>query len=165
VITGSPPFLLMPILSVAFAVLLTLTSSHALAGALPFAVPLLRVSGLLQPSPGHRLFIVSLRVAAEPIDDGDISRFTLITSSGRRTPIGAGATEVSIVPLDRIPVGGEVGEILRSDAMLVLTRGSSTRVAVEVGPQGTIALLFEVPVTATISALRLPDGSELATKR
>jgi hypothetical protein len=155
----------MPILSVAFAVLLTLTSSHDVSGALPFAVPLLRVSGLLQPAPGHRLFVVALRVSAEAIAEEDISRFTLITSVGGRTPIGAGATEISIVPLDRIPVGGEVGEILPSDAMLVLTRGSSTRIAVQVGPQGTIALLFEVPRAARVRALRLPDGRELATRR
>jgi hypothetical protein len=155
----------MPTIFAAFAVILTLVSSHDVAGALPFTVPLLRVSGLLQPAPGHRLFVVALSVGEEPIDADDISRFTLITSGGRRAPIGAGATEVSIVPLDRIPVGREVGEILPSDAMLVLTRGSSTRVAVEVGPQGTIALLFEVPLTARISALRLPDGRELATVR
>ena len=154
----------MPIIT-AFALILTVLSSHDVSGALPFDVPLLRVSGAVEPAAGHRLFIVLLRVATEPIDAGDISRFMLITSSGRRTPIGAGATEVSIVPLDRIPVGGEVGEILPSNAMLVLTRGSSTRVAVEVGAQGTIALLFEVPLTATVRALRLPDGRELVTRR
>jgi hypothetical protein len=153
----------MPIIA-AVALILTLVSSHDVSGALPFAVPLLRVSGVLQAAPGQRLFVVVLRVA-DAIDEDDISRFMLITSGGRRTPIGAGATEISIVPLDRIPVGREVGEILPSDAMLVLTRGSSTRVAVEVGPQGTIALLFEVPRTASVRALRLPDGRELATRR
>jgi hypothetical protein len=155
----------MAMLSVVFAVTLTLVSSHDVSGGLPFAVPLLRVSGLLQPAPGHRLFVVTLRVGDEPIDADDIARFTLITSGGRRTPVGAGANELAIVPLDRIPAGGEVGEILPSDAMLMLTRGSATRVAVEVGPQGTIALLFEVPLASTVSALRLPDGRQLATQR
>src|SRR3954453_5043121 len=119
----------MPLILTAVALLLGLVSSHAVSGALAFDVPLLRVSGLRGPAPGHRRLVVPLRVRAEPIDEHDISLFTLITSSGRRTQIGAGATEVSIVPFDRIPVGGEVGEILRSDAMLVLTRVSATGLA------------------------------------
>ena len=145
----------------ALAVMLTLVSGHGVTGALPFAVPLLRVSGLLQPGPGSRLFVVALKVGGEAIDAEDISRFALLTSGGSREPIGAGASERSIVPLDRIPVGGEVGEILPSDAMMVLTRITAARVALEVGPRGTIALLFEVPLAASVRALRLPDGREL----
>ena len=152
----------MPNIVFALATILTLGSSHDVAGALPFAVPSLRVSGLLQPVPGHRLYLVGLRLGDEPIGEDDISRFALVTTRGLREPIGAGATEVSIVPLDRIPVGGEVGEILPSDAMMVLTRTSSTRVALEVGSQGSIALLYDVPLAASVRALRLPDGRELA---
>jgi hypothetical protein len=152
----------MSIISLPVALILTLVSSHDLAGALPFAVPLLRVSGVVQPADGHRLFLVALRLGEEPIDADDISRFALMTTRGVRKPIGAGASEASIVPFDRIRVGGEVGEILPSDAMMVLTRTSSTRVALEVGPQGTIALLYDVPRAASVRALRLPDGRELA---
>lgn len=148
-------------ISLAVAVMLTLVSSHDVVGPLPFAVPLLRVSGLLQPAPGRRLFVVSLRVGEEPVEAEDISRFTLATSAGVREPIGAGASETSVVPLDRIPVGGEVGEILPSDAMFVLTRSTAARVALEAGPRGTIALLYDLPLSASVRALRLPDGREL----
>ena len=152
----------MSIISLPVALILTLVSGHDVVGALPFAVPLLRVSGLLQPASGHRLYLVALRLGEEPIDADDISRFVLVTTRGPREPIGAGASEASIVPLDRIRVGGEVGEILPSDAMMVLTRTSSTRVALEVGSQGSIALLYDVPLAASVRALRLPDGRELA---
>jgi hypothetical protein len=153
----------MSIIWLPVALILTLVSSHDVVGPLPFAVPLLRLSGLLRPAAGDRMFMLALKVGEEPIDAEDISRFALVTTGGLREPIGAGASEVSIVPLDRIPVGGAVGEILPSDAMLVLTRTSSTRVALEVGPQGTLALLYDVPLAASVRALRLPDGRELAT--
>jgi hypothetical protein len=143
--------------------MLTLVSSHDVVGPLPFEVPLLRLSGLLRPAAGHRLFIVALRLGEEPLAADDISRFALVTTGGLCAPIGAGASELSIVPLDRIGVGAEVGEILPSDAMMVLTRTSTTRVALEVGPQGTLALLYDVPLAASVRALRLPDGRELAT--
>jgi hypothetical protein len=148
-------------ISVALAVVLALVSGHDVLGVLPFAVPLLRVSGVLTPSPGHRLFVVALRVGEEPIEADDISRFLLVTSAGARGPIGAGASERTIVPFDRLPVGREVGEILPSDAMLVLTRSTEARVTLEVGPQGTVAFLYDVPLTASVRALRLPDGREL----
>ena len=149
-------------MALAVALVLTLVSSHDVVGPLPFAVPLLRVSGRLEPAAGHRLFLVSLRLGEEGIGVDDIGEFVLVTAGGRREPIGAGASELSIVPFDRIAVGGEVGEILPSDAMLVLTRTSSTRIALELGPRGTIALLYEVPLGSAIRALRLPDRRELA---
>lgn len=81
----------MSIIWLPVALILTLVSGRDVVGPLPFAVPLLRVSGLLQPAPT-----------------------------------------------------------------------SSTRVALEVGPQGTIALLYEVPLGSAARALRLPDGRQLA---
>jgi hypothetical protein len=60
-----------------------------------------------------------------------------------------------------VPLGQEVGEILPSDAVLALTRTSTTSVTLEVGPRGTVAFLYELPTTATVRALRLPDGREL----
>jgi hypothetical protein len=152
----------MHIITLAVAAILTLVSGRDVVGALPFAVPLLGVSGVLQPVPGHRLFIVDLRLGEEPLAAEDISQFALVTARGLREPIGAGASERSIVPFDRIRVGGEVGEVLPSDAMIVITRTSPTRVALEVGPLGTLALLYEVPLGSSVRALRLPDGRELA---
>ena len=65
------------------------------------------------------------------------------------------------MPFDRIPLGQEVGEILPSDAMIVLSRSSPSSVTLEVGARGTIAFLFDVPVAASVRGLRLPDGREL----
>ncbi len=108
-----------------FAIALTLVSGHDVAGEMPFAIPALRVSGMLRPAPGHRLFLVTLTVGEEPIEAEDVGRFALITTAGRREPIGAGGSEASIAPFDRIAVGREVGEILPSDSMIVLTRRSA----------------------------------------
>jgi hypothetical protein len=41
-------------------------------------------------------------------------------------------------------------------------RNSASSVTLEAGPNGTIALLFEVPANAIVKSLRLPDGSLLA---
>ena len=46
--------------------------------------------------------------------------------------------------------------------MIVLTRRSADRVALEAGPRSTVVFLYEVPLTASVRALRLPDGRELA---
>ena len=148
--------------NILLALVLTLVSGHHLADEVPFWIPSLRVSGTIRPAPGHRLFIVTATVGEEPIDAEDISRFALITSAGRREPIGAGVSDSSIVPFDRIPVGQQVGQILPSDATIVLARSSATRVALEVGPRVTIAFLYEVPRAASVRALRLPDGRQLA---
>ena len=91
----------------------------------------------------------------------DVREFTLVTSRGTRTAIGAGWNGVSIIPFDRIPVGREVGQVLPTDALLALNRTSPTNVTVELGPRGTIAFLFDLPLDARVRALRLPDGREL----
>ncbi len=143
------------------AIALTLVSGHDVTGEMPFAIPALRVSGMLRPPPGQRLYVVTVRIGEEPLDAEDVRRFVLITSAGRREPIGAGGSEASITPFDRLAVGREVGEILPSDAMVVLTRRSAARVALEAGPQSTVVFLYEVPLAASVRALRLPDGREL----
>ena len=140
---------------------LALVSGHPLPAEVPFWIPSLRISGTIRPASGHRLFLVTVTAGDQPIDAEDVSRFTLITSAGRHQPIGAGVSDSSIVPFDRIPVGQQVGQILPSDAMIVLARSSATRVALEVGPRVTIAFLYEVPRAASVRALRLPDGRQL----
>jgi hypothetical protein len=150
--------------NILLALVLTLVSGNRLPDEVPFWIPSMRVGGTIRPAPGHRLFIVTATVGEEPIDAEDISRFSLITSAGRREPIGAGVSDSSIVPFDRIPVGQQVGQILPSDAMIVLTRSSATRVALEVDPRVTIAFLYEVPRAASVRALRLPDGRQLAIR-
>jgi hypothetical protein len=150
--------------NILLALVLTLVSGHHLPDEVPFGIPSLRIDGTIRPAAGQRLFIVTATAGEEPIDAEDISRFVLITSVGPRAPIGAGVDAASLVPFDRIPVGQEVGQILPSDAMIVLARSSATRVSLEADPRVTIALLYEVPRTATVRALRLPDGRQLAIR-
>jgi hypothetical protein len=147
------------------ALVLTLVSGHHLADEVAFWIPSLRVDGTIRPAAGHRLFVVTATLGEEPIAEEDISRFVLITSAGQRMPIGAGVDDASIVPFDRIPVGQQVGQILPSDAMIVLARSSALRVSLEIGPRATIAFLYEVPQAAKVRALRLPDGRQLAVRQ
>ena len=124
-----------------------------------------RRAALLRPAPGHRLFLVTLGVGEEPIVRDDVAAASRLITLGRtaRRRSAPAAASASIVPFDRIAVGREVGEILPSDAMIVLTRALGRRASpLEVGPRGTIAFLYEVPLAATVRALRLPDGRELA---
>jgi hypothetical protein len=150
--------------NILLALLLTLVSGRHLPDEVPFWIPSLRVDGTIRPAASHRLFVVTATVGEEPIEAEDVSRFVLITSAGRRAPIGAGVDDASIVPFDRIPIGQEVGQILPSDAMIVLARSSATRVSLEIGPRATIAFLYEVPPSAKVRALRLPDGRQLVIR-
>ena len=148
----------LPLSSQSFAA--QVSASRAVAGGLPYHIPSLHDQGTVQPAAGHRLLIVTMTLSDEPIDT-EVRRFVLVTSDGLLEPIGAGADDRLIVPFDRIPLGQEVGEILPSDAMIVLSRSSSSSVTLEVGARGTIAFLFDVPVAASVRGLRLPDGREL----
>jgi hypothetical protein len=150
--------------NILLALALTLVSAHPLPDELPFWIPSLRVDGTIRPAAGHRLFVVTVTAGEEPIEAEDIGRFVLMTSGGRRAPIGAGVDDLSIVPFDRIPVGQQVGQILPSNAMIVLARSSAMRVSLEVGPGASIAFLYELPRAAKARALRLPDGRELAIR-
>jgi hypothetical protein len=139
-----------------------ITASHYVADPMGFAIPSLRIEGFVRPAAGNRLYVVALALGEEPID-ADVGRFVLVATDGTTyLPIGAGGRPDLIVPLDRIPIDREVGEILPSNAIISLVRRSATSVALEVGPRGTIAFLYELPAAASVRALRLPDGRELA---
>jgi hypothetical protein len=103
---------------------------------------------------------VTITLGEESIET-EVRRFLLVTTDGTYEPIGAGGRDDIIIPLDRVPLGREIGEILPTDAILALTRTSATSVTLEVGPRGTVAFLYEVPAAARVRALRLPDGREL----
>ena len=137
-----------------------ITEHREIVGALPFEIPSLRLKGSVRPTPGARLYAVTITLGEEPIET-EVRRFVLLTKNSTHEPIGAGGRADIIIPLDRVPLGREVGEILPSDAVLALTRTSTTSVTLEVGPRGTVAFLYELPAIATVRALRLPDGREL----
>ena len=109
------------------------TDSRDVADPMPFGIPSLKAQGLVLPAAGNRLYVVALALDEDPID-ADVARFVLVGRNGTTyQPIGAGAGPDLIMPLDRIPLDREVGEILASDAILSLTRRSATRVMLEVG--------------------------------
>ena len=152
----------LPLSSQSFAA--QVTASRAIAGPLPFEVPSVHARGAVQPAPGRRLHAVTITLGEEPIET-EARRFLLIASTGVYEPIGAGSAADKIIPFDRIPLGQEVGEILKSDAILALTRRSATNLVLEVAPRETVAFLDELPDAAVVRALRLPDGRELAAAR
>jgi hypothetical protein len=132
---------------------------------LAYANPSLNVKGTVSPVPGHRLDIVVLVVGASPLD-AEVGGFALLDATGiAYTPIGVGGGPHLIFPLDRLPIGKEVGQILPTDAIVAVMRNSTTSVTLEAGPRGTIALLYEVPANVVVKSLRLPDGSLLAVDR
>ena len=130
-------------------------------GALPFEIPSLRMPpSLLSAAPGTRLYVVTVAVGEEGIES-EARRFVLVTSSGSREPIGAGPSAEQIIPFDRIPDNQEVGVVLPSDTILALTRRSAS-VMLEVAPREQVSLLYQLPAAASVRALRMPDGRELA---
>jgi hypothetical protein len=130
-----------------------------------YANPSLNLTGTIIPAPGHRLDIVVLALGATPVD-AEVGGFVLLAVDGRSyAPIGVGGGAHLIFPLDRLPIGQEVGQVLPTDAIVAVTRNSIGSVTLEAGPQGTIALLYEVPASAVVKSLRLPDGSLVAVDR
>ena len=141
-------------------VLTQVTASQDIAGAMPFEIPSLTLKGTVRPAADHRLFVVTLLLGDEPIET-EVRRFRLVTSGGAYDPIGAGGGATLIIPLDRIPVDQEVGQILPSDAIVSLIRRAGDTVTIEAEARGTIAFLYELPQTAAVRSLTLPDGREL----
>jgi len=150
--------LALPLSSQSFAA--QVTESHEIGGELPFEIPSLHLRGSVRPVAGRRLYAVTIALGDDAID-GDIARFVLVTSSGTYEPIGAGGRADLIMPLDRLPIDREVGEILPSNVIVSLTRRSAASVALEAGPRGTVAFLYELPGDASARSLRLPDGRQL----
>jgi hypothetical protein len=135
------------------------TASQPIAGAMTFEIPSLNLKGAVRPAASHRLHIVTLSLGDQPTET-DVRRFRLVTSSGTYEPIGAGGGATLIVPLDRIPLDQEVGQILPSDAIVSLIRRVGG-VTIEAEPGGTVAFLYEVPLGAAVRSLTLPDGRAL----
>jgi len=79
--------------------------------------------------------------------------------------IAAGAEPYLIFPIDGLPLGREIGQILPSDALVQMRRISTTSVMLEADSRATLAFVFQVPERSATRAFRLPDGSELALTR
>jgi hypothetical protein len=140
----------------------TLTSVRSTSEPLWFSNPALRLSGTIKPVPGSRFEVVVLALADEPID-GELRQFVLTTVGGATyEPIAAGGGPDLIFPLDSMPLGREVGQILPNDALVTLQRTTSATVMLEADPHATLAFVFQVPHSASVQSLKLPGGAQLA---
>jgi hypothetical protein len=154
----------LPLSSQSFAAQVTASADVAVGG-LAFEIPTLHhLKGTVHPAAGNRLHIVSIALGEEGMET-EVRRLALVTTSGSRyEAIGAGGGALMIIPFDRVPIDREIGQVLPSDAIVSLTR-SATTLILEASPHATLAFLFEVPATASVRGLRMPDGRELATTR
>jgi hypothetical protein len=129
---------------------------------LPFSSPLVKMKGTIRPIPGSRLDLVVVTVGEAPIES-EIRAFALVAEDGATyEPIAAGGGADLIFPIESLELGREMGQILPSDAEVLMRRTSSTSVTLEADPGATLALVFQLPERASVRALRLPGGSELA---
>lgn len=140
----------------------TVTLVTRVAGSFPFANPVLGLKGNVDPAPGFRLQTIEIALADTPVY-AELGTFKLVTTDGREyAPIAVGGEGYSMFPVDKLPLGREVGQVLRTDAILAVTKNSATSVLLDAGPQATLAFLYEVPQDATPKTLKLPDGSGLS---
>jgi len=128
---------------------------------LPFSNPLFKLKGTIRPIPGSRLDLVVVTVGEMPVES-DIRAFSLVAADGATyEPIAAGGGPDLIFPIESLELGREMGQILPSDAEVLLKRTSTSSVMLEADPGATLAFVFQLPERATTRALRLPGGGEL----
>jgi hypothetical protein len=128
---------------------------------LPFSNPMVRMSGTMRPIPGSRLDLVVVTVGDMPIEC-DTRSFSLIAADGATyEPIAAGGGPDLLFPMESLELGREMGQILPSDAEVLMKRTSSSAVILQADPRATLAFVFQVPERVTVLALRLPGGTEL----
>jgi len=139
-----------------------LTTLQSVTAPMPFSNPSLGLKGTIRPLPGDRFELVVIALGKEPIVS-EVRHFVLISDSGiRYEPVAVGGSPDLILPLDCVPLGLEVGQILPSDAILALKRVSTTSVTIDAGSGVTVAFVYELPQAAGLRSFRLPDGRELA---
>ena len=126
-----------------------------------FSSPLVQLSGTIRPIQGNRLDLIVITVGDAPIDT-EIRQFALLSADGRVfEPIAAGGGADLIFPIDSLELGREMGQILKSEAQIMMSRTSPTSVTLAADPGATLAFVFQLPERAKTRALRLPGGVEL----
>jgi hypothetical protein len=142
-----------------------LTTLQSATGSLPFSSPALGVKGTIRPMPGDRFELVVIALGDRTIV-AEVRQFVLVSAGGvSYAPVAIGGGPDLIVPLDCVPLGLEVGQILPSDAILSVKRVSTTRVTIDAKAGVTIALVYQLPEEATVRSFKLPDGRELDLER
>jgi hypothetical protein len=143
----------------------TLTSVRSTGEPLWFSNPALGLKGTIKPVPGSRFEVVVIAVGDAPLD-ADLRQFALTMEDGApHEPIAAGGGPDLIFPIDSIPLGREIGQILADDSLVTLKRTSPATVMLEADPHATLAFVFQVPAGAVCRVLKLPDGTELTLTR
>jgi hypothetical protein len=139
----------------------TLTLVQRGTGPLHFSNPMMKLSGTIRPTQGNRLDLIVITVGDVPIDT-EIRQFALLSADGRAfEPIAAGGGPDLIFPIDSLELGREMGQILPSDAEIMMKRTSSTSVTIGADAGAPLAFVFQLPERTRTRALRLPGGAEL----
>ena len=143
----------------------TLTSAQNTGESLWFSNPSLGLKGTITPISGSRFEIIVITLGDTPVA-AELRQFTLVAADkSAYEPIAAGGGAELIFPIDSMPLGRELGQILPSDALVSLKRTTPTTVLLEADAHATLAFVFQVPEGAALRALRLPDGAQLTLAR
>jgi len=135
------------------------TVNRTMTGAVSYSNPAMRLSGTIEAGQGNRLYIVEIAVGESDVA-AELAAFPLVLESGAEfVAIAAGGGSDLLFPIDKIPFGREMTQILKVEGIIAVTRYSPTNVIVETTPKATLALLYEIPEAASVTALKLPDGS------
>jgi hypothetical protein len=160
--------------AVAFAVLMIAAAQHpridatvtgkALGTSVAYSNPALRVSGTIEAMPGRRLYVVELAVGTSDVA-AELAAFRLAVDGGAEyVAIAAGGGANLLFPVDKLAIGIETTQILPTDGIVAFTRYSATSLIIETTPRATLALLYDIPETASVTALKLPDGTSRSIK-
>jgi hypothetical protein len=123
----------------------------------------LKLKGTLEAEQGHRLYLVEIMIGATDVA-AELDTFRLTADGVEHVAIAAGGAANLLFPIDILVTGHEMMQILPVDGIIAVTRKSETSVIVETTPRATLALLYEIPINATVSALKFPDGTSRAVK-
>ena len=131
-------------------------------GPVEFSNPALRMSGTIEPRAGNLLQLIEMALGDTDVE-AEAAAFQLVTADDiRYDPIAVGGGARLLFPLDRLPIGREMTQILPVQGIIAVTKNSASSVTVEATSMATLAFLYEVPHGATVKTLQLPDGSALA---
>jgi hypothetical protein len=134
-------------------------------GPVEFSNPVLRMKGTIEPRAGNLLHLIEF-VLGDTDVSAEAGTFELVTADDTRyTPIAVGGGARLLFPLDRLPIGREMTQILPIDGIIAVTKNSVASVTVEATSMATLAFLYEVPQGVAAKTLKLPDGSTLALDR
>ena len=87
------------------------TVNKTIAGAVAYSNPALQVSGTIEATAGHRLYIVEIAVGASDVA-GELAAFPLVIEGGREVvAIAAGGGGDLLFPIEKIAIGASARKI------------------------------------------------------